>query len=210
MSSKGGVERRFVRGLEVREAQPDSGSIGTITGYAAVFNERSLDLGGFTEVVLPGTFAESLKRGDDVRGLVGHDARLIIGRRSAKTLRVEEDERGLRYEIDLPDTAAGRDLLASVKRGDIDGSSFGFRTIKDDWKRLDDGLYVRELHQVDLFDVGPATFPAYTGTSAEARELAAGLLAEARRRAGLDEKSKAKRDRMVAAHRARMDLWTRA
>lgn len=207
MSGKGGVERRFVRGLEVREAQPDSGSIGTITGYAAVFNERSLDLGGFTEIVVPGAFAESLKRGDDVRGLVGHDPRLIIGRRSAKTLRVEEDERGLRYEIDLPDTAAGRDLLASVRRGDIDGSSFGFRTITDDWKRLDDGLYVRELHQADLFDVGPATYPAYTGTTAEARELVAQLLAEGRKRVGLGEPARRNRDRLVEAHRTRMRLW---
>lgn len=203
------MERRYVRGIEVREAKPDSGSIGTLVGYAAVFNERSLDLGGFTEIVLPGAFTESLKRGDDVRALIGHDPRLIVGRRSAETLRIEEDAKGLRYEIDLPDTTAGRDVLESVKRRDLDGSSFGFRTVKDDWKRLD-GVYVRELIEAEVFDVGPVTYPAYTGTTAEAREMVAQLLAEGRRRVGLDGPARQRRDRIIALHRARMALWSGA
>lgn len=204
------MERRYVRGIEVREAKPDSGSIGTLVGYAAVFNERSLDLGGFTEIVLPGAFTESLKRGDDVRALIGHDPRLIVGRRSAETLRIEEDAKGLRYEIDLPDTTAGRDVLESVKRRDLDGSSFGFRTVKDDWKRLDGGVYVRELIEAEVFDVGPVTYPAYTGTTAEAREVVAQLLAEGRRRVGLDGPARQRRDRIIALHRARMALWSGA
>lgn len=204
------MERRYVRGIEVREAKPDSGSIGTLVGYAAVFNERSLDLGGFTEIVLPGAFSESLKRGDDVRALIGHDPRLIVGRRSAETLRIEEDAKGLRYEIDLPDTTAGRDVLESVKRRDLDGSSFGFRTVKDDWKRLDGGVYVRELIEAEVFDVGPVTYPAYTGTTAEAREMVAQLLAEGRRRVGLDGPARQRRDRIIALHRARMALWSGA
>lgn len=204
------MERRYVRGIEVREAKPDSGSIGTLVGYAAVFNERSLDLGGFTEIVLPGAFKESLKRGDDVRALIGHDPRLIVGRRSAETLRIEEDAKGLRYEIDLPDTTAGRDVLESVKRRDLDGSSFGFGVLKDDWKRLDADVYVRELIEVDLFDVGPATYPAYTGTTAEAREVVAQLLAEGRRRVGLDGPARQRRDRIIALHRLRVALWSGA
>lgn len=203
------MERRYVRGIEVREAKPDSGSIGTLVGYAAVFNERSLDLGGFTEIVLPGAFTESLKRGDDVRALIGHDPRLIVGRRSAETLRIEEDAKGLRYEIDLPDTTAGRDVLESVKRRDLDGSSFGFRTVKDDWKRLD-GVYVRELIEAEVVDVGPVTYPAYTGTTAEAREMVSQLLAEGRRRVGLDGPARQRRDRIIALHRLRVALWSGA
>jgi HK97 family phage prohead protease len=165
------LESRMVKGIEIREAKPGSGSVGTIVGYAATFNELSLDL-GFREKIAPGAFKASLARGDDVRALIDHNPERIIGRRSSSTLRVTEDEKGLWVEIDLPDTQAGRDILASIKRGDVTGQSFSFYTIADDWKRDPaTGLWERTLLAVDAVDVGPVTFPAYPTTSIAARSL---------------------------------------
>ena len=107
-------------------------------------------------------------REDDVRGLFNHDPNQILGRTKPGTMRLEVDERGLRYEIDPADTTPGRDVKEHLKRGDVDGSSFSFvvtdeRTIKEDGKRI------REIRGVKLFDVGPVTFPAYPATSAQVR-----------------------------------------
>lgn len=169
-------DRRYFKGLEIRKAKEGSSSIGTLVGYAAVFDQRSQDLGGFVEVIKPGAFKQSLERGDDVRALWQHNADDVLGRRSNDTLRIKEDSKGLLVEIDLPDTQVGRDVKALVERGDVDGQSFGFRTMKDNWNREKDGRYVRELLQVDIFDIGPVTYPAYLGTSVEARSMAEDLL----------------------------------
>jgi HK97 family phage prohead protease len=135
-----------------------------ITGYTAVFNSESQDLGGFIETIRPGAFVETI-RTDDVRALFNHDPSNILGRNTAGTLKMKEDERGLYVEIWVDDTQIGRDVHASVKRGDITGMSFGFRTLADNWK----GENLRELIKVQLFDVGPVTYPAYLATTAGAR-----------------------------------------
>jgi HK97 family phage prohead protease len=97
----------------------------TIAGYAAVFNDVA-DIGGsFREIIAPGAFKDTL--GGDVRALVDHDSGRVIGRSTAGTLRLNEDDKGLKVEIDLPDTSDGRDLAVSLTRGDISGMSFGFR-----------------------------------------------------------------------------------
>ena len=187
-------QRRFFQNIEFRAAADgaDKGTLGTLTGYAAVFNSESLDLGGFREVIQPGCFERSLKRGDDITCLVQHDRSQIIGRRSAGTLKVEEDARGLRYEVNVPDTQAGRDVIASVKRGDINGSSFGFRTVQDKWSRdaAKGGTMTRSLVEADLFDVGPVTYPAYMGATVEARSLSEALLAEGRKALGIVDAAK--------------------
>ncbi len=167
-------EVRACKGLEIRESKQD-GVIGVLAGYAAVFNQRSEVMFDFVEIVKPGAFKRSLDSGEDVRALAHHQSAGIIGRRSAKTLRVNEDAKGLAIEVDVPDTTVGRDLLTLVKRGDITGMSFGFQTVQDKWSweqaQGQPKLYVRELLDVDLFEVSAVTWPAYPSTSVEARSL---------------------------------------
>lgn len=181
------VETRAATGpIELREG--DSGRI--LVGYAAMFDKLSQNLGGFVERIDPGAFAQTITQ-RDVLALVSHDPDRLLGRTSSGTLRLNEDDVGLRYELDLPDTVEGRDLSALVARGDIRGSSVGwFRaSVKDTWGRTDSGYTVRSIHEVSLRDVGPTPNPAYLDTEdagalalrsfAAAHDLAPELVAEA-------------------------------
>lgn len=136
-----------------------------IRGYAALFNTDSQDLGGFVERILPGAFDEAVKRGTDVVALYNHDPMFILGRESSGTLRVSVDERGLRYEIDPPESRA--DVVEAIERGDVRGSSFAFRVrgTGERWSKMADGRQLREIRTVEgLFDVGPVLKPAYAAT----------------------------------------------
>ena len=170
------MERRVfdIDKIEVRAADGDSPA--KLIGHAAIFNKLSDDLGGFKERIAPGAFADSL--GNDVRALFNHNPDLILGRTKAGTLALEEDKRGLRVEIDPPDTQVARDLMESVKRGDISQMSFGFFTLDDDFERKRDGTIIRTLKKVDLFDVSPVTFPAYPQTKIAMRSLGTFLAGE--------------------------------
>lgn len=162
------LERRYYR-AELR-AQEINGQT-KIIGYGAVFNSLSENLGGFQEIVQPGAFGETL--GDDIRSLFNHDFNLILGRTAAKTLVLSEDDLGLRYEITPPDTSYANDLVASIKRGDVDQSSFGFRVVEESWVYPNPPLQplpVRKLLRVKLYDVGPVTFAAYPQTSVAVRD----------------------------------------
>src|SRR5436190_17332076 len=119
------IERRAA--IELRAGGNKSPQL---VGHAAVFDTPSQDLGGFTEIVLPGAFKRTLGSTRDPLALVQHMPQLVLGRRSAGTLRLQEDARGLAYEIDLPPTQAAADLLVSVERGDVRGASFAFSTPK--------------------------------------------------------------------------------
>lgn len=154
-----------IGGIEERDGEPPQ-----IWGYASVF-DRETDLGSFREVVRRGAFADYLKGSGDVVALLNHDANHVLGRRSASTLRLWEDVTGLKVQIAPPDTQSGRDTLALIKRGDIKGMSFGFRTKKDAWDYQRKDMPLRELLQVDLFDVSAVTYPAYPDTSVAARSL---------------------------------------
>jgi len=139
-----------------------------IEGYAAVFDKPSEDLGGFVEFIKPGAFTNAIKS-DDVRALVNHDAGLsTIGRTASGTLELEQDKKGLKYRVKVPDTSAGRDVVELIKRGDITGSSFGFQVVSDKWETVD-GEEQRTLLEVKLFDVSPVTFPAYPDTDVAVR-----------------------------------------
>jgi hypothetical protein len=155
-------ERRFFKAAEVRVS-----ASGGISGYAAVFNQLSEDLGGFREKILPGAFSRCLGSNPDVRCLFNHNSDALLGRTKAGTLRLSEDRTGLYFDCDLPDTQAGRDVRASIKRGDITQCSFGFTVQGQNW--LENGT-VRELTDVDLFDVSPVTYAAYPQTSVSARQ----------------------------------------
>jgi HK97 family phage prohead protease len=165
------MERRFFSG-EVRIIPSQTGDNRKIRGYAALFNVFSEDLGGFIEVIEPGAFDGVL--GDDVRALSDHVSHRILGRSKAGTLRLWTDEMGLGYEVDVPDTTVGRDLVVSIQRGDVDQSSFGFSIPPegDVWIKRDDGGFVRRIKRVGrLYDVSPVTFPAYLATSTEMRSI---------------------------------------
>ena len=169
----GHVEIRSVT-AEVRMVAGEDGKE-KIRGYAAVFNSPSEvmetdDGQRFVETIKPGAFARALPE-SDIRGLFNHDTRYLLGRRGNQTLRCYEDERGLAYEIDPPDTSYAKDIMASIRRGDIPGSSFSFATIEDDWSEGEGGILKRELRSVHAFDVGPVVYPAYRATSATCRSL---------------------------------------
>jgi HK97 family phage prohead protease len=143
-----------------------TGDAPVIVGHAAVFN-RAADLGLFKEVVSPGAFRDSIGT-DDVRALFNHDANYVLGRNTAGTLRMVEDERGLAVEIDPPNTQWARDLMVSMQRGDITQMSFGF-TVPDGGAVYERKSNTRTLNKVQLFDVSPVTYPAYTQTDVTVR-----------------------------------------
>lgn len=138
-----------------------------VRGYAAVFNSRSEDLGGFTEFIAPGAFDDVL--GDDVRALVNHEDSKVLARTTSGTLRLSIDERGLIYEFDVPNTTYGNDLMESIKRGDISQSSFGFSVASDDFDRETRQRTILKVSR--LYDVSPVTYPAYPDTSVVMRKL---------------------------------------
>jgi HK97 family phage prohead protease len=172
-------ERRIFIVHDLRAAKD---GLRTITGHAAVFNKDSEPMWGFVERVAAGAFKATIKE-DDVRALFNHDPNIVLGRNTAKTLRLSEDAEGLAVEIDPPDTQAARDLLVSIERGDISQMSFGFITRKESWQYSKDGNgpNIRTLEDVQLFDVSPVTFPAYPDTDVSVRSLQE--IAEAGKRA---------------------------
>jgi len=151
--------------LEVRA----EGEGNTLVGYAAVFDSPSEPM-PFIEYVKRGAFSKTLNDGADVRLLIDHEG-VPLARSKSGTLALEEDERGLRVEAELdptnPDAAR---IISAMKRGDLNQMSFAFRTIKDNWS---DDRSVRELREVQLFDVSVVTFPAYEETVAELRNAQA-------------------------------------
>ena len=143
---------------ELRINENDGSAV--IEGHAAVFDSWSETLGGifpFKEIVRKGAFNESIGK-DDIRALFNHDPNYVLGRNRAGTLELVEDEVGLRVRISPPETSWARDVQTSIRRGDISQMSIGFVVEDDEW-RTENGMDVRELRKVKLFDVSPVTFP---------------------------------------------------
>jgi len=162
------LERRALTSSQPELRRADGG-VATAAGYAALFNTPA-DIGGmFREVIAPGAFADSLKTAD-VRALIDHDTGRVIGRSSAGTLKLKEDEFGLNVEIALPDTTDGRDLAVQLERGDISGMSFAFRATHDEWDETTTPP-TRTIHAMDLLEVSAVAFPAYDETSLALRSL---------------------------------------
>lgn len=162
---------REIRGGVPAEIRADDEGV-RVSGYAAVFNEEA-DIGGmFREVIAPGAFAAAIERGDDVVFVVNHDG-LPLARTRSGTLKLEEDERGLRMETTLdaedPDV---KGIVPKMKRGDLDKMSFAFRARKQEWDDTQDPP-VRTIQEVELFDVSIVTTPAYEGTEIGLRSLEA-------------------------------------
>ncbi|MBS0205678.1 MAG: HK97 family phage prohead protease [Planctomycetes bacterium] len=162
--------RRLKRKIELRKTEQGT----YMEGYAAVFYDvNNLDATQFRlwsntyERVMPGAFNNAIARPDDVRCLFNHDESDIYGRTAANTLVLTVDNIGLRFSCLLdPDSDDATELLTSIKRGDVDACSFGFRADAVTWRDVGENSY-RELTDVTLYDVGPVTFPAYTGTSVD-------------------------------------------
>lgn len=130
-----------------------------IEGYAATFSATA-DLGAFRERIERHAFRDALS--GDILALLDHDAGKVLGRTRSGTLRLSEDERGLAFSLDVPDTQAGRDVLALAERGDLGGMSFGFKVPKggETW----DGD-TRTLNKIDLREISVVSaWPAYEGT----------------------------------------------
>ena len=153
--------------IDVRETAHRS----SIQGYAIVFNSRSVDLGGFQEIIRPEAVTRTLRDALDVRALVDHESAKVLGRVSAGTLKLRTDSRGLAVEIDPPDTTVARDVLELIRRRDISGMSFAFRMLKDEW-RMDGDTPIREVLDMTVREVSVVTFPAYPATSVHYRTTA--------------------------------------
>ncbi len=169
------IERRYAPSqVEVRQAAGAS----KIFGYAVPWDSLSVPLGDFRERFMKGAFTRALARPDlDVVAVRDHDPRRLLGR-TPGTLRLREDDHGLAYEIDPPDTEEGRSVIELIRRGDIRGSSFSFTVdqSKREWGKWETrgGERIRTIHNIStLLDVSPVTFPAYPATEVTARSCGA-------------------------------------
>ena len=137
-----------------------------LEGHAAVFGVEA-KLPGFTEAILPGAFASSLRSGGDILALVDHDQSKLLARTKSGTLKLSEDSKGLAFALDVPDTQPGQDVLALAQRGDLGGMSFGFTVAKDGEKWTGTR---RELRAINLMEISVVSaWPAYPETSVIAR-----------------------------------------
>ena len=132
------------------------------SGYAAVFNSASRDLGGFVEFIKPGAFARSLASRNKIMLLWNHDTSMPLASTRNGSLTLREDARGLFVEATLPDTTLGRDIAAQVRSGLTDSMSFGFQVKRDSWNATGDQ---RTLEDVALFEVSLVTSEAYSATA---------------------------------------------
>lgn len=135
-----------------------------VNGYAAVFNSRTLLWEGLEEVISPGAFSRALS-GSDIRCLFDHDWSKVLGRTKSGTLRLEEDDRGLKFEVELPNTTVANDLIELMSRGDINQCSFGFIPTEETWDYNTDPV-LRTVNEVELFEVSIVSLPAYQDTEA--------------------------------------------
>jgi HK97 family phage prohead protease len=161
------------RSCEIADLRVEARGVSrVIRGYAIVFGSPSLNLGGFREIISPSAVDRTLADGVDLRALVDHDPAKILGRMSAGTLRVEKETRGMRVEIDPPDTTVAHDILASIGRRDVTGMSFAFMTLGDEWDFKADPP-VRTVTDMLVREVSVVTWPAYPSTEVALRSLAA-------------------------------------
>ncbi|AXO97160.1 TPA: HK97 family phage prohead protease [Bacillus cereus] len=154
--------------IEIRE---DDNGNRTLIGYAVKWEKKSLVMGyyrKFREQFKNGAFTETL-RNDDQRFLWSHDTSKVLGRTKNNTLRLSEDAVGLRFELDLPNTTLGNDTYVSIKRGDVDGVSFGFSMISEEIQEPDDDLMLRTVTKAKLLEVSAVAFPAYPDSEVSAR-----------------------------------------
>jgi len=156
--------------IEDMEVRSEEGKPTILRGYAAVFEKLSVPLFGFREKIRKGAFAKSLEK-NNIKALWNHNSDFPLGSTKGGTLKLEEDDKGLRFELELPDNSWGRDAEIAVRRKDVDGVSFGFNVNKDEWDRSNEKGPIRTLVDVNLIEISPTPFPAYPATSVNARSV---------------------------------------
>ena len=182
------MERETRSGLPVEIRAADDGTV-TVEGYAAVFNEPTNIGDVFTEVVAPGAFRSALARKDDVEFLINHGG-LPIARSTAGNLEMLEDDRGLfiRAKLDPTDPDVQR-IIPKMRAGMLDQMSFAFQATGQRWDTPAQGMDVRTITDVMLYDVSIVNRGAYPQTTIalrsrdEAKAEAERLLAEEARAA---------------------------
>nr|DAH97909.1 MAG TPA: prohead serine protease [Caudoviricetes sp.] len=137
----------------------------SIEGYAAVFNSKTRIGSCFDEVIEPGAFSRSLSENGDIRALFNHDWNNVLGRTKSGTLTLKEDEKGLNFNVELPNTSVARDLSESMARGDINQCSFGFFVTDEEWDYSVEPA-LRTIKEVELFEISVVSIPAYEDTEA--------------------------------------------
>ena len=134
-----------------------------LSGYAAVFNSESKDLGGFTEMISPTAFEGVIER-SDVFAVLDHDRNKVLARSKMGkgSLELNIDSKGLQFRFESPNTTLGNDVLSMVKRGDLTDASFCFTVEDESWQKREDGSYLRTINKIgDLFDVAICYNGAY-------------------------------------------------
>lgn len=150
------------------ETRDDGGEL-YIEGYFAVFNSTYKMWEDAYEQVAPGAFSNTL--GEDIRALINHETRLVLGRNKAGTLELKEDSHGLWGKIRInPNDMDAMNLYERVKRGDVDQCSFGFEILKEETEVKEDGSFLWTIKEVRLYEVSVCTFPAYEETAVSARK----------------------------------------
>ena len=160
------TKKREMRTFDITQLKTRDGTeaeLLVISGYASVFNSKTNIGNFFEEVIAPGAFARSLSENGDIRALFNHDWNNVLGRTKSGTLRLEEDERGLKFEVELPNTTIARDLAESMRRGDINQCSFGFFPTEETWDYNSEPA-VRTINEVELFEISVVSIPAYEDT----------------------------------------------
>jgi HK97 family phage prohead protease len=153
---------------EHRDYQISADNNNRITGYAIVYSSPSLTLspGNYVEYILPGACTETLKNNPDIFCLYAHDTSKVLASTKAKTLRIWEDEKGVKFQADLVNNSWGNDVLQSIKRKDTTGMSFGFKvpTGYETWTRENNQI-VRKIEKLTLGEISITAFPAYPSSS---------------------------------------------
>ncbi|WP_440132050.1 HK97 family phage prohead protease [Cytobacillus oceanisediminis] len=162
--------------LEIRETTEENDTR-TITG-AIKYDTDSAEMRDWygdviIEQIASGAFDDSLKN-RDVVGLWSHNTAQVLGNTKSGSLRIENAKGELRFELDIPNTSVGNDAWELIKRGDVDGVSFGMKVTKDKWsseKREDKKIYKRSILNAELYEISPVAFPAYPSNEVSARSL---------------------------------------
>lgn len=163
------MEERQIRSMSSKFTTREDGEDLVIEGYFAVFNTNYELWPGATESVAPGAFSNTL--GGDVRALIDHETRLVLGRNKAGTLELREDAHGLWGKVKVnPNDSDAMNLYERVKRGDVDQCSFGFDILNQETEYREDGSVHWTIREVKLYEVSVCTFPAYEETSVSARK----------------------------------------
>lgn len=180
--------------IQRREAVTDANAPGDnepssrmVYGYAMLYDTPTVlwesDDFQYVEVFERGAATEALKN-SDIRALFNHNPNYILARTSSNTLVVREDDKGLYFEFEAPETSMGNDLLVSIQRGDISQASFAFdisersvlREQKADGKKEVMTITIRKMSE--LYDVSPVTYPAYKDTEVSMRSMITEIQAE--------------------------------